>query len=140
MTPSDARRRLLWHGVFLVLLGSLTGVPMPAYATPRLGVVAHLAGVLDGMLLMAVGLAWNDLLLEERAAKLTFRLSLYAAYAGWAPLVLAALFGTSRSTPLAGAGHVGTAWQEALVFAGLATFAVALFIQCGLLLYGLRRR
>jgi hypothetical protein len=44
------------------------------------------------------------------------------------------------STPVAGAGHEGTPWQEALVFAGLMVFVIAFLAQCGLLLYGLRRR
>jgi hydroxylaminobenzene mutase len=140
VTPADARRRLLWHGVLLVLLASLAAAPMPLYTTPRLAVAAHLAGILDGILLMAVGLAWGDLLLKESLAVVTFRVAVFAAYAGWAPLVLGAWFGTSKSTPIAGAGHEGTPWQEALVFAGLGVFVIAFFAQCGLLLYGLRRR
>ena len=139
MVPVDAKRRLIWHGVLLFVLGLLTGAIVSLVTTPRLGLSAHLGGVMDGMFLILLGLIWTDLKLSAPLATATFWLQLYAAYAGWVPLVLAAVFGTSRSTPIAGAGHVGLEWQENLVLAGLVTFGAAILAGCGLLLYGLRR-
>jgi hypothetical protein len=54
-------------------------------------------------------------------------------------LFLAGVFGTSATTPLHGAGHAGTAWQEALVGAGLVVGGVAILAGCTLALWGLRR-
>lgn len=137
--PADARRRLLWHGMFLFLIGLVTGVAVPAMTTPRLGLSAHLAGTLDGMFLILLGLFWKDLALGARAAAATFWIQLYAAYAGWLGLLLAALFGTSKSTPIAGAGHVGTDWQELLVNLTLSSFGGAILLGSALVLHGLRR-
>ena len=39
----DLRRRLLWHGVFLILLALSTGLILPALTNPRLGLSAHAA-------------------------------------------------------------------------------------------------
>lgn len=99
MRPHDAKRRLIWHGVFLFLLGLLSGAVVPILRNPRMGVAAHLGGVLDGMFLVLLGLIWADLKIPARLAALTFWLALPAAYAGWVAQLLAAAFGTSWVTP-----------------------------------------
>jgi hydroxylaminobenzene mutase len=134
----DLRRRLLWHGTFLVLLALLTGAFVAAYTTPRLGLAAHIGGVMNGTLIVAVGLMWTDLVLAPRAARALFWGTVYSGYANWAGLILAAIFGTSRSTPLLGAGHVGAPWQEALVGFCLVSGAIVILIAIGLVLAGLR--
>ena len=139
MDTDVTRRRLIWHGVLLFVFGLLTGAAVPALVTPRLALSAHLAGVLDGMFLMLLGLVWGELALSPRLAVTAFWLQVYSAYAGWAGLVLAAFFGTSETTPLAGAGHSGAPWQEGLVRITLVSFAGAILLGCGLVLYGLRR-
>ena len=139
MIPEDARRRLSWHGVLLVLLGLLSGAVVPVLENPRMGVAAHLGGIMDGMVLILLGLIWAELTLGPRLASATFWIMLYSAYAGWAAQVLAAVFGTSRAMPLAGAGHVGTEWQEVLVLIVAISFSIAISIGGGVVLYGLRR-
>ena len=54
-------------------------------------------------------------------------------------LFLAAAFGTSRATPIAGAGFQGAAWQEWSVAALLYPGSVAIMVAAALVLYGLRR-
>ncbi len=140
MAPNQAKLRLIWHGVFLFLLGLLSGAFVPIMTNPKAGLSAHLGGVLDGMFLMLLGLFWSEIRLSGRLETTTFWLMLYAAYAGWEGLLLAAFFGTSRATPIAGEGYVAAWWQESLVEVILISFAIAILIGCGLVLYGLRRK
>lgn len=51
MGRSDYGRRLLWHGLFLFLLGLLTGLVVPMFQNPRMGLSAHLEGVMNGIFL-----------------------------------------------------------------------------------------
>jgi hydroxylaminobenzene mutase len=133
------QRRLLWHGVFLLLLGLLTGAVIPYFTNTRMGLSAHLTGVLNGMVLVLFGLIWRALRLSARMAQATFWLATYAMYAIFAALLLAAVLGTSGVTPIAGAGYAGTVWQETLVSAMVASGSAAIVMACGLTLYGLRR-
>ncbi len=124
--------------MFLFLLGLLSGFAVPILTNPRMGLAAHLGGILDGMFLILLGLFWADLRMSARALGVTFWLTLSAAYAGWLAQLLAAIFGTSRATPIAGAGHVGAECQEALVAVVAISFSLAILVASGLLLYGLR--
>jgi hydroxylaminobenzene mutase len=137
---SDGKRRLLWHGVVLVLLGLLSGALIPHVTNARMGLSAHLAGIQNGLLLAIVGLAWSELHLAEGLARATFWLLVYAMYATWAATLLGAAFGTSRATPIAGAGFSGAPWQEAIVTFGLFTGSFAVLAGVLLALYGLGRR
>jgi len=137
MNGNDKTRRLMWHGIFLFLLGLLTGLAVPALTNPRMGVSAHLEGVLNGIFLIILGLLWRELRLTPRAATATFRIALYGTYANWAATLLAAILGTSRLTPQAGAGHSATQWQEAIVAFGQGSLVVAMLICCGFVLSGL---
>jgi hydroxylaminobenzene mutase len=49
----DTKRRLLWHGMFLFLLGLLTGFVEQKFNNPRMGLAAHLEGVMNGTFLVA---------------------------------------------------------------------------------------
>ncbi len=139
MTPAYGRR-LLWHGVMLFLLGLIVGFAVPALHNPRMGLASHLEGVMNGTFLLALGLAWRHLILGARSQSALFWLALYGTYVNWGTTLLAATFGTSRNTPLAGAGYSGTAWQEALVDFGLVSLSLAMVSTCALALWGLRGR
>jgi hydroxylaminobenzene mutase len=136
----DPRRRLFWHGTLIVLLALVTGAFLPAFTTPRLGLSAHVGGVMNGTLIVVVGLLWRELLLAPGAARALFWTAVVSGYANWAGLVLAAAFGTSRTTPLLGAGHAGTPLQEALVGALLFGGAGLILVATALVLAGLRAR
>jgi hydroxylaminobenzene mutase len=131
-------RRLLWHGILLFLLGLIVGFAVPALHNPRMGLASHLEGVMNGTFLLALGLAWRHLILSARSQTALFWLALYGTYVNWFTTLLAATFGTSRSTPLAGAGYSGAAWQEALVDFGLVSLSLAMLGTCVLALWGLR--
>ncbi len=81
MDLSDRKRRLVWHGVLLVLFGLLTAVLIPLFTNSRMGLSAHLAGVQNGMLMMVLGFVWIDVKLSQRLATATFWLLMYAMYA-----------------------------------------------------------
>ncbi len=139
MNIRDARSTLIQNGFVLVLLGVLTGAAVPILRNPRMGLAAHLGGILDGMLLLLVGLLWSELRLSRSLTAATFWLLLYSAYAGWLAQVLAGVCGTSRATPIGGRGYTGAPWQENLVYAVAVSFSAAVIAALILLLVGLRR-
>src|SRR2546422_1155448 len=107
---------------------------------PRLGLSAHLGGVMTGTFLAVLGALWSELRLSSRAESAAYRLAFFGAYGSSASLLLAAILGTSSATPIAGAGHSAPGWQEAMVNLGLETTAAAMLLCCLLLLWGLRGR
>lgn len=136
---SPRAHRLLWHGTVLFLLGLVTGFTLPLTENPRMALAAHLEGLMNGMFLVLLGLIWSRLRLSERARRWLVGLALYGTYANWASTLLAAFFGTGRSTPIAGAGHSGAAWQEAIVDFGLFSLSFAMVAALVCTLRGLRR-
>jgi hydroxylaminobenzene mutase len=133
-------RRLLWHAFLLLLLGLITGLLLKVLHNPRLGVAAHLIGIFDGVFLAMLGLAWEHFDLSERLRGFLFWSALYGTYMGWASNLAAAVFGTSRMTPIAGAGFAGEPWQENLIMVVLITVAIALIGMCLVALWGLRNK
>lgn len=136
---SEKGARLLWHGVFLFLLGLLTGVVSGSLTNPRMGLSSHLEGVMNGLFLLALGLIFERLRLPAGWRTALFWLALYGTYVNWAATFLAAVFGTSGQTPIAGTGHRGAAWQEYVVDFGLYSLSVAMLAVCVITLLGLRR-
>src|SRR5262245_49256982 len=98
-------QQLLIAGTLLFLLSLLIGFAVPALANPRMGVSSHVAGLQSGMALWALGLMWQRLALPAGAERAAQVLAVVGLYAVFASLLLAALWGTSRATPIAGAGH-----------------------------------
>jgi hydroxylaminobenzene mutase len=47
-TRKTDHRSLMWHGMFLFLLGLVTGFAEPHFANIRMGLAARLEGVLNG--------------------------------------------------------------------------------------------
>ncbi|RAU89925.1 hydrogenase [Mycolicibacter senuensis] len=137
MRHVDKGRLLLWFGVLLFLLGLLTGLVTGPMNNPRMGLSAHLEGVMNGVFLVVLGLLWGRLRLSARWLTALFWLVLYGTYTNWATTLAAAMFGTGRTTPIVGAGHHGTAWQENLVDAGLYSLTVAMLAVCVIALVGL---
>lgn len=138
MSKSSAHR-LLQLGFLLFSLGLLTGLLLPLFANPRMGLSSHLEGILNGLFLMALGLIWPRLQLTPRLQTLTFGLSLYGTLANWLATFCAALWGAGADMmPIAGAGLQGTPWQELVVAVLLLSLSLAMIGVCGLVLWGLR--
>jgi hydroxylaminobenzene mutase len=94
---------------------------------------------MNGILVIAMGALWPRLALSPRAESAAFALNVVGSWLNCVALFFAGVFGTSRSTPLHGAGHAGTPLQEILVGTGLVAGAIALLAGCVLVLWGLRR-
>lgn len=136
----DTPRRLYWHGLFLFLLGLVTGLVVPQFVNPRMGLAAHLEGLMNGTFLLALGSAWPRARLSPRVSRAAFGTALYGAYANWAATTFAAAFGTAALTPLAAGIHKGQQWQEVLVTFGFGSVALAMLLSSTLLLWGFRKR
>ena len=133
-------RHLMWHGMLLLLLGLVTGLAEQQFPNVRMGLSAHLEGLLNGIFLIALGAIWSEVRLPPWAKVTAYWAALYATYGNWLVTMLAAVFGTAANTPIASAGHSGQPWQESLVAAGFQSVAVVI-IACSLLvLWGLSPR
>lgn len=135
----NAQRRLMWHGMFLFLLGLLTGFAEAKFANVRMGLAAHLEGVMNGIFLLALGSAWTKLQLSHGVERLAFWATLYGTYVNWIVTTLAAIFGTKALSPLTGTSHGGQPWQETMVTAGFMSVGIAILVAALLLLWGFRR-
>jgi hydroxylaminobenzene mutase len=138
VTPST-KRRLLWHGMFLFFLGLLTGFVGGKFANPRMGLAAHLEGVMNGTFLLVLGAIWTEVRLSSGPKAAAFWCALYGTYANWGITSLAAIFGTAAMSPITGAGHTGLQWQEGLVTFGFMSVGLTIVACAILVLWGLRR-
>ncbi|HEY4371602.1 MAG TPA: hypothetical protein VGN52_06745 [Burkholderiales bacterium] len=130
-------QQLLISGTVLFLLSLLIGFAFPLMANPRMGVSVHVAGLQGGMTLWALGLMWQRIALSSGAQLATALLAALGLFAIFASLALAAFWGTSRATPIAGAGHAASAIREAtvavlLMGGSLATLAATVLVLWGL--------
>src|SRR5208283_1140004 len=79
----SANRRIMWHGMCLFLLGLLTGFAEQHFANMRMGLAAHLEGVMNGTFLIALGAVWNEVTLPPRTKAIAYWTGLYGSYANW---------------------------------------------------------
>lgn len=124
--------RLLQFGIFLFLLGLLTGLVVPQLTNPRMGLASHLEGIMNGMFLVLLGLLWPKIRLSQRW------LAIYGTFANWAATLIAADWGAGALMPLAAVGHQGTPSQEAVIDFLLWTLSMAMIAVSTLVLWGLR--
>jgi len=135
-----ANRRLVWHGMLLFLLGLITGFLEQHFTNVRMGLAAHLEGVMNGIFLLVLGGTWPQVLLPRVAKGAAYWTALYGTYVNWLFTTLAAAFGTAALSPITAAGHTGKPWQESLVTAGFLSVGLAITACSLLLLWGLRAK
>ena len=135
----DSKRPLIWHGMFLFLLGLLTGFVEQQFNNPRMGLAAHLEGVMNGTFLIALGAVWTEVRLSPRHKARAYWSALYGTYGNWATTTLAAIFGAASLSPITGAGHSALPWQELVVTFAFITVGMAIVVSSILVLWGLRR-
>jgi len=136
----EANRRLMFHGMCLFLLGLLTGFAEQHFANIRMGLAAHLEGVMNGTFLVALGAIWPHVRLSPAATRIAFWSVLYGTYMNWLVTTLAAILGTAALSPVTGAGHSGQAWQESFVTIGFMSVGIAIVASSVLVVWGLRRK
>lgn len=135
----DYKRRLLWHGMFLFLLGLLTGLVEQQFHNVRMGMAAHLEGVMNGIFLVALGAAWPDVRLVPRLKLAAYWCALYGTYGNWLVTTFAASFGTAAMSPITAAGHSALPWQEGFVTLGFVSVGLAIIGCTAIVLWGLRK-
>jgi (hydroxyamino)benzene mutase len=133
-----SHRRLMWNGIFLFLLGLLTGLVEQRFTNVRMGLAAHLEGVMNGIFLIALGAIWTEVRLRPVVKATAYWTALYGTYVNWFTTTLAAIFGTAADSPISSAGHSGQPWQETLVGAGFLSVSVSIIASSVLVLWGLR--
>ena len=136
----SANRRLMWHGMFLFLLGLLTGFAETHFTNVRMGLAAHLEGVMNGTFLLALGAVWTEVRLAPLTEAIAYWTALYGTYVNWLVTTLAAVFGTAALSPLTAVGHSGQPWQESLIKAGFMSVGLVIVASSVLVLWGLRAR
>lgn len=139
MEHTDYSHKLLFAGILLFLVGLLTGFLIPLMATPRIGLSAHLEGVMNGLFLVALGLIWEKLVLTERVKRYTYLLALYGTFANFLAVLIAAITGGGKMMPLAG-GKDGGNPSEMIISFLLITLSLAMVAVCVLVLVGLWKR
>ncbi len=140
--PDESLRqghRLLQAGILLFLFALLVGLAVPRFAVPRLGLSAHLLGIMQGLFLMIAGLLWPKLKLTSALSRIGFWLAVYGCFVAWTANILAGVWGAGNSMlPLAAGQARGNVLQETIIAIGLRTAAVSLIAVAILILWGLR--
>jgi hydroxylaminobenzene mutase len=129
---------LLFLGILLFLFGLLTGLFVPMMTNPRMGLSAHLEGIMNGMFLVILGLIWNKLVLNDKWLTSAFWLTLYGSFANFVAVSIAAITGAGKMMPIAG-GKEGTSVVEGLISFLLVSLALAMIFVCLIVLTGLLR-
>jgi (hydroxyamino)benzene mutase len=130
--------RLLFLGILLFLFGLLIGLFIPMMTNPRMGLSAHLEGIMNGMFLVIMGLIWNKLVLNDKWLTFLLWLTLYGSFANFVAVSIAAFTGAGKMMPIAG-GKEGTSVVEGLISFLLITLALAMIFVCLIVMTGLLR-
>ena len=103
---------LCFMGALLFMLGLLTGAGIPSFRSPRIGLSAHLAAIESGIALIAFGLLLPHLAISTGWAGTIGHSLWISLYVLWVGLLFAAVYGTGKTLPIAGAGLAAKVWQE----------------------------
>jgi hydroxylaminobenzene mutase len=129
---------LLFLGILLFLFGLITGLFIPIMSNPRMGLTAHLEGVMNGMFLVIIGLLWGKLVLTAKWLTISFWLLVYGSFANFIAVTIAAVTGAGKMMPIA-LGKEGTPVVEGLISFLLVSLALAMITVCCIVLTGLYR-
>jgi hydroxylaminobenzene mutase len=95
---------LLRAGALTLLVSLLGGFAIPRLKNPRMAVGAHVTGVVNGVLLLVLGLIWPLLSLSAPWSEVGRWLAAISLPGLWFGLKLAAAVGAARTAPIAAAG------------------------------------
>lgn len=129
---------LLFLGVLLFLWGLLIGLFIPILTNSRMGLSAHLEGIMNGLFLVILGLIWSKLILQEKWLKTTFWVTIYGSFANFFAVTIAAITGAGKMMPIAG-GKEGISIIEGLISFLLISLSLAMIFVCIVVLTGLYR-
>jgi (hydroxyamino)benzene mutase len=131
-------RKLKMLGMFLFLLGLITGFATVNLKNPRMGLAAHLEGLMNGTFLIVAGLIWNDLKLFKNIKTAAYWTLIYGTFVNWFVTLNAAYFGAYAMSPVTGHGFMGTPMQENFVNAGFISVGLTMVFSVAVMAYGLR--
>ena len=130
--------RLLFFGILLFLFGLVIGLFIPVMTNPRMGLSAHLEGIMNGMFLVILGLIWNKLVLNQKWITSAYWLTLYGSFANIVAVFIAAITGAGKMMPIAN-GKEGTVPVEGFISFLLISLSLAMIFVCLIILTGLYR-
>ncbi|MCQ4359976.1 hydrogenase [Mycobacterium gordonae] len=133
-------RALIRHGIFLFLIGLVTGTQERRFKNMRMALSAHLEGVMNGTFLIALGAGWGRVGLAGPVAAVARWTLLYGTYGNWLFTTLGAALGTAAANPILSQGDSGSRGQERVVLFGFRGMRYAFFTSVVLILVGLSRR
>jgi len=107
-------------------MGLLIGLFIPILSNPRMGLSAHLEGIMNGFLLVILGLIWDKIWISFKWLNIAFYLVLYGA-----------ITGAGKMMPIAG-GKEGTVGIEVVISFLLISLAIAMITVCIIVLIGLK--
>jgi len=125
--------------MILFLLGLLTGLVIANFRNPRMGLSAHMEGILNGIFLVIAGIIWDELRISSSLRTVTFITLMYGTYVNWMTTLFAAYLGTSNMTPITGASFHGTNVQEYLITGGFISVGLTMLFSLIVIIYGLRK-
>jgi hypothetical protein len=73
-------RGLMWHGMFLFLIGLVTGLNERPFTSMCMALSAHLEGVMNGTFLIALGAIWDHVELPPSVEMAARWSALYGTY------------------------------------------------------------
>lgn len=136
-TGINRERRLYQLGIILFLMGLLTGFLLPLMDNARMGLSSHLEGIMNGMVLIVLGVIWPKLRLGRTAERIAFALAVFGTYTNWLATLAAGFIGAGASImPIAAAGFEGSAVQEGLIAIALTSLSVAMVVVAVMVLWG----
>jgi (hydroxyamino)benzene mutase len=91
-------QRLLQLGMALFLYSSLDGFAIPFLASQRIGLSVHTLSALQAVMLIAIGLMWSRLKLNQLVAQIAFWTLIYSTLAILAAYTVAAYWGVGIET------------------------------------------
>lgn len=129
---------LLFFGILLFLFGLLLALFIPMMINPRMGLSAHLEGIMNGMFLVLLGLIWNRLKLNDKWLTTVFWLTVYGSFTNFLAVSIAAITGAGKMMPIAG-GKEESSVVEGFISFLLISLALAMILACIIILSGLLR-
>lgn len=138
ITKQKEANNLIFLGLILFISGLTIGLFVQNMANPRMGLSAHLEGVLNGIFLMVVGVIWQKIYLSPKWLKASYWLLIYSTFANVSAVLIAAITGAGKMMPLAG-GKEGSVGLEALINFLLISLSLAILFACIMLMIGFYR-
>ena len=124
------------QGFLFLFLALILGLAIIALPHPSRWLAAHLTAFLTGLILVVIGLAWNELRLTNGQRTLAYVTGLVAAYGGLVGNVFGAI--TDLPGPASNPGAAPPMPQAAVAYTILAVIVPSLFVSFGLVIYGMR--